>query len=224
MAHSLAPIPLRQTLLLFGIPGILLFAGVEYGIPPVLSWGVPLIAFWGFIWVPITFLLPLALWLHRREKTGLSFGGRFRFRRVTRQDVAWIAVGVFVALFFDFAIGGPISEWLAEKPLFRPPDHIPALLDPTEPLSIGTFMGVKLAGNWVVLFAFVPIHIYAMFSEECLWATGSGLDFALMARCCWLSLDGALLRSYRFFISPRCSAKVGLRGLWGQTSPCCPKR
>ena len=75
----------KNSLLFFGIPGLLIFLGVYWLVPFLLNQGIPLIsAYFLAIWGPIIilFIIILRRWLHSR-KTGKkkTFKDYFNLRK-----------------------------------------------------------------------------------------------------------------------------------------------
>jgi len=87
---NIKPISLWKSMFLFGIPGLVLYLGLYYGIPIFQRIGLPeLFLFPFFLWLPIIPLLPISIILFKREKIeqlNLSLKKRFRLDRVTKRD------------------------------------------------------------------------------------------------------------------------------------------
>lgn len=169
------PISLWKSMFLFGIPGLVLYLGLCYGIPIFQRMGLPvLFLFPFFLWLPIIPLLPISIILFNREKIeqpNLSLKKRFRLNRITKKDWLWIIGGVLFVLVFDFIIMQPVAKWMASNPLFSAPDHFPILLHPLKEIDfpITSFLGVSLLGNWLFLIITIILHITAMIAEEFMW-------------------------------------------------------
>jgi membrane protease YdiL (CAAX protease family) len=169
------PIPLWESILLFGIPGLALFFGTYYGIPLFKRMGLPdIFLFPFFMWLPIIPLLPISIILFNREKRNqadLTLKERFRLNRITKTDWIWIISGILFVLLFDFVIMNPISKWMATIPLFSPPDHFPIILNPLKEikLPLTELLGVSLKGNWMFLIITIILHSTAMIAEEFMW-------------------------------------------------------
>jgi len=165
---------LIQQLLLFGVPGVLVFVGTWFLLPHLITAGVPFAA--GFaltILGPLLPLFPLALVLHHRDGGAMTWPAirdRFRLQRPRPVDLAWIVLGLAGVMVSEEALKFT-SVWLAQIPALSPPAHFPLLFDPTKEvvLPLREFLGIHLAGNWLMLAVLVPSHCLAMAAEEMMW-------------------------------------------------------
>lgn len=162
-------------LLLFAIPGFLIYYGVYYATPKWVGKGIPLIySFWFWLWVPVLLLLPLSLGMYVAFEDGTitieAIRQRFRLNPISKGDWLWIGLAVILTIVFD-QILEPIGKILAKYKLFSPPNYLPAPFNPLKKFDIPPkeFFGVSLKGNWKLLLFFIPIHLIAMFSEEMMW-------------------------------------------------------
>ena len=175
METNVEPITLRKSLLLFGIPGLLLFAGLTYAIPFFQKLGCrDIFLFPFFLWLPILPLLPVSLLLFRKEKKGnpeLQLAERFRLKAITGKDWLWISGGIVFVFISDFIVMEPVAKWMASQPLFAAPDHFPILFHPLKKIDfpLETFLGVSLPGNWLLLIVTIILHTTAMIAEEFMW-------------------------------------------------------
>jgi len=172
---NIKPIPLWKSILLFGIPGLFLYLGLYHGIPVFQKMGLPeIFLFPFFLWFPIIPLLPISIFLFKREKRNqpdLSFKRRFRLNKITRKDWLWVIGGILFVMVFDFLIMEPISKWMATIPIFSPPDHFPILFHPLKEfeLPLANFLGISLYGNWLFLVITIILHSTAIVAEEFMW-------------------------------------------------------
>lgn len=75
---TIKPFPLWQSILLFGIPGLLLYSGLYYGIPVFSKMGLPeIFSFPFFMWLPLIPLLPVSIILFKLEKRNNANYGLF---------------------------------------------------------------------------------------------------------------------------------------------------
>ncbi|MCR8645506.1 CPBP family intramembrane metalloprotease [Paenibacillus sp. N1-5-1-14] len=161
-------------LLLFGIPGILLYCGFYYWTPKLMSKGVPLIfSFWFFLWMPVILLLPLSIFLYWLDGGIMSisaFKERFHLIPIEGNDWFWVFGAVIFTIIFDQLLE-PVGKYFARLRFFAPPSYLPAPFNPLKKFSVppNKFFDVSLRKNWILLVLFVPIHIVAMFSEELMW-------------------------------------------------------
>lgn len=162
-------------ILLFAIPGIIIYYGVFYGTPKLVRKGIPLIySFWFWLWIPVLLLLPLSIGLYIVLEGGTltieTIQQRFRLNLISRDDWSWIGLAVILTIVFD-QILEPIGKVLAKYKLLSPPSYLPPPFNPLKKFNIPPkeFFGVPLKGNWKLLMVFIPIHLIAMFSEEMMW-------------------------------------------------------
>ena len=171
----LKPMPLWQSIALFGIPGFALYVGLYYGIPIFQELGLPdIFLFPFFLWLPLIFLLPVSLFLFQHEKKDhpdLKLCKRFRLKKLSKRDWFWVAGGIIFVALFDFVIMDPVSKWMAGIPLFAAPDHFPVLFHPLKEIELPlvSLFGVSLNGNWWFLIITVVLHSTALLGEEFLW-------------------------------------------------------
>jgi membrane protease YdiL (CAAX protease family) len=172
---KIKPLSIWKSILLFGIPGLLLFLGLTYGIPYFQKLGYKdVFLFPFFLWLPIIPLLPISIFFFRKEKKdnpSLKLAERFRFKPITKTDWLWIIGGILFVFIFDFIIMEPIAKWMASKPLFSAPDHFPILFHPLKEIvfPIKSFLGVSLLGNWTFLIITIFLHTTAILAEEFMW-------------------------------------------------------
>ncbi len=171
---ELQPIPWWQQLLLFGLPGLAVFAGTWFLVPVLTDAGMSLaLAFGLCIWVPLWALIPVALWLYHRDGgtwTWPAFRDRFRLGRPRPIHAAWILLGLTATLVSEELTRFTV-EWMMRIECLTPPEHFPAPFDPTKEfeLPLTVFMDQPLAGNWLVLAILVPGHALMMCAEELMW-------------------------------------------------------
>lgn len=162
-------------ILLFGVPGLLVYYGTFYGTPKLVKKGVPLVyAFWSWLWLPVLLLLPLSIMLFVVFEGGSlridMIVERFRLIPLTKGDWLWVGVAILATIVLDQLLE-PIGKFLARIKGLAPPAYLPAPFHPLKRFSIPPkeFFGVPLKGNWKLLMVFIPLHILAMFSEEMMW-------------------------------------------------------
>ena len=161
--------------MLYGIPGLIIYYGVFYGTPKLVNKGISLIyAFWFWLWAPVILLFPLSLVFFHYLEGGIftieAIIERFRLQPITKGDWMWIGFGVIFTIIFD-QILEPIGKFLAKVKVLSPPEYLPAPFNPLVKFNLPPkdFFGVPLKGNWKLFIVFVPLHLIAMFSEEMMW-------------------------------------------------------
>lgn len=173
--NKIKPIPLTRSIVLFGIPGLLLYLGLIYGIPYFQKLGFnDIFLFPFFLWLPLIPLLPISILLFRKEKKNnpkLKISERFRLKPIIKTDWLWIIGGISAVFAFDFLIMEPIAKWMASKPLFSPPDHFPIFFNPLKEVDfpVTKLLGVSLQGNWLFLIITIALHTTAIIAEEFMW-------------------------------------------------------
>jgi membrane protease YdiL (CAAX protease family) len=161
-------------ILLFSIPGVLIYYGIFVGTPKLVKKGVPLIyAFWFHLWFPVLILLPFALLLYKLEGgifTIDEISKRFRLHPIQGMEWLWIVGAVIFTILFDQLLE-PAGKYFARFKLLKPPNYLPAPFNPLKKFTFPPkeFFEVELCGNWKLLPLFMPLHILAMFSEEIMW-------------------------------------------------------
>lgn len=173
--NTIKPIATLKSILLFGIPGIILYLGLTHGIPYFQALGYKdVFLFPFFLWLPIIPLLPVSIILFRNEKRKnptLRIAERFRLKTINKTDWYWIVGGIVLVFVFDFLIMEPVAKWMASIPLFSAPNHFPILFHPLKEIvfPVKTFLGVPLLGNWLFLIITIFLHATAMIAEELMW-------------------------------------------------------
>lgn len=173
--RNVKSISLIESIILFSIPGVVLYIGFYYIIPILNKIDVPIIlSFPFFLWIGILPLLPISIYLYKKENREYSledFKKRFRLNKIKGKDWFWVVGGIFSVIVFDFIIGEPIAKRMAGIKIFQPPEYFPAIFNPLKDISlpIESILGVNLKGNWWFLIITVPIHTIAMISEEFIW-------------------------------------------------------
>ncbi len=172
---NLAPIPLWQSAMLFGIPGLILYIGLYYGIPFFSKMGVSEAALFAFfLWLPAIPLLPISLLLFKHEQKkhpGLTFKRRFRLNALSKRDLLWVVLGIVITFTFEELFLKSTSKWLASFPTFSPPKHFPAFLNPLKEVEfpIVKFLDATLEGNWLIVFIILFFYPLAQIAEEFMW-------------------------------------------------------
>lgn len=162
---------LRDSILFFGIPGILMWAGVRFLVPLADSWGWPFIVSYPlFVWAPVVVLLFAILVCRMGDHDRTTFSERFRFKPINRNT--WLlAVGGFVLVQALELLVAPTRRWLAEVPVFAPPELTPQLFHPFFAIEEGLtqLFGVPLEGNWWLVGFWLLWLLINIGGEEILW-------------------------------------------------------
>ena len=174
---DLKPMSFWHSLVLFGVPGVIVYVNIYYAVPYLVSVGVPpVVCFPPLLMLPV--LIPAAWVLYKREGNKMSWvelKARFRLYPIKGKDWLWIAAILLCAQTADVGFGfiglDRIGRWLATLPLFEPPAVLPAFLDPRIELTFpfSDFLGVPLRGNWGVLLWWLVLLFPSNLGEELLW-------------------------------------------------------
>ncbi|MCP4547273.1 MAG: CPBP family intramembrane metalloprotease [bacterium] len=174
MDFDLKPLPLWQSALWFGIPGLTLIATINWGVPWLMEQGLSyFLAFTIALYGPMGLLIPVALIGMRLEGIRLTprnVKRRLRFNGISIRGWLAIVVGfAFITLMEQLL--SPVNDSLATLPGFRPSQWLPDFMQPgfTTTMPITEFMGQHLAGQtWVIPYMFVCLLLNA-FGEAMLW-------------------------------------------------------
>jgi membrane protease YdiL (CAAX protease family) len=174
---QLQPIPFWHTLVLFGIPGAIVYVDIYFVVPYLVRAGVPLVlCFPPLLMLPV--LLPAALVLLGQEGNKVSWSSlreRFRLHPMSGKQWLWALGTLFAAQVSDGLFGfiglDWLARWLATIPVFGPPKHLPALMDPRVELDLlpTEFLGAPLRGNWWILLWWVALLFLSNLGEELVW-------------------------------------------------------
>jgi membrane protease YdiL (CAAX protease family) len=201
--NELEPMSFWHSLVLFGIPGAIVYVNIYYIVPYLVSMGVPpVVCFPPLLMLPV--LIPAALLLYRREGNAMSWVSvkkRFRLAPVQGRDWVWIAVVFICAQLADIGFGfiglDKLGRWLATVPLFEPPPILPEFMDPRVEMTwpVSHMLGVPLRGNWWVLVWWLAWLIPSNLGEELLWR-GHILPRQELALGRWAWLANGLLWTF----------------------------
>lgn len=179
MNNKSHPIKLRaggwiESLLFFGIPGIILLFTFEWLNPWLQKQNIAMV--WSFtlsLYLPLLLIGITALVAYRlegNEATWSAFRDRMRLQKPTRKVWVWAIVGLLIALVSE-ALLEPTSHFLAAIPFFTPPNFLPSLFDPNQAIALPPkdYLGVALKGNaWLI--GLYAISLFAnIIGEELLW-------------------------------------------------------
>ena len=173
--ENLRPMNLQTALVMFLVPAFLMLINVYFIMGIFNNIGLSFFYNYSIIYgiIPLSLLLFLSVFLYKKEGNDMnwiSFNSRFRFKKLSKSDLAW-SIGLFVVMLLGTVIFKFTSSIIAEY--IKPPSYWPDELNPlvsTNSTSIPvTFMDEKLTGNWLI-FIFVLINIILVsFSEEFMW-------------------------------------------------------
>ncbi|WP_456279078.1 CPBP family intramembrane glutamic endopeptidase [Bacillus sp. AK128] len=173
-AKELKPMYLGESLLYFGIPSIILYINIYYGVPYLDSIGIPLIisfplALYGLLGL-LFFTSLIAYKIEGNPVTKEAFVKRFRLQAMNKK--MWmISIGTFLVIMVLEEMLKFTSKLLASIPFFAPPEILPEFIDPTKTLVLPftEFMGTPLEGNWWILLVWLACLVCNIVGEEFWW-------------------------------------------------------
>ncbi len=214
---TIKPMNLWKSLLYFGIPGVMLYWNIYYGVPLLAEYGVPLIvsfplALYGLLGL-LFFASLIAYKLEGNPMTWSHLKQRFRLHKVTKK--LWIAALVsFLVLQIFEACLKFTGALLAEMPFFAPPSVLPEFIHPHFELvfPFKEFMGVPLDGNWWIILVWLLCLLCNILGEEFWWRgyilprqeLAFGRYAWLVQGVLWLFLFHAFLKWNFIVLIPTC--------------------
>lgn len=167
------PLTLRHALLYFGVPGLVFFACVWFGIPALTKAGLS--EFAAYLWallIPLVLMLVAALVGLRSEGwplTRSSLRERFRYQPMTRRDWLWTGGAAVLAL-LGYGVFTAISALLIQNGLIPLPADMPAVLDPlASPEALLDTVGGVIVGRWDLVAIYFVVLFFNIFGEELWW-------------------------------------------------------
>jgi membrane protease YdiL (CAAX protease family) len=174
MHHPLKPIPLWQSILMFGIPALLGIFGMYWLLPTLDAAGVPMI--WNYV-ISMAGMFPLLLCLSlislRIEQGTINWNiikERFRIKPMSREVWQW-TIGLTIFFVAGQILLMPTASWLISIIPIKLPDSLPPAIDPrVVKSSLPTELwGIPLLGNWQIAILYLILLIFNIVSEEFWW-------------------------------------------------------
>ncbi len=163
---------LIQSLVFFGIPGILMFLGARVLVPYLTKIGWPLIISYSLsLWIPILLILFIILTCFVSNKQrNINFISRFRFGKISGKTWLWIIIGFLGVQTLELGLA-PTRHFLMNYSFFHVPEFTPELFHPGLQIADGltTFFGVPLADQWWIVGFWLGWLIVNIGAEELLW-------------------------------------------------------
>ena len=167
------------SLIIFGVPALLMFASFHLGIPALERAGLtPFEAFAVANTVPMAVMFAAALALLITEQSITSMAElrdalrtRLRFPRLTFKAVL-LGLGTYLAMLVVGGLFGLLARVLVQNNLIPLPTDVPLLLDPRATINAETlteFAGGWLVGNWRILILFGVQLFFNIAGEELWW-------------------------------------------------------
>lgn len=176
---GIKPLNLVGSLIIFGIPTLLMFLSFNIGIPALEKAGLsPFEAFIVATTVPMAVMFAVAIAAVTAEQSITSLAElrqvlktRMRFPRLTRKTVL-TGIGLYLFVLVIVGLTTLISRLLIEAQLIPIPENIPLLLDPQAEInleSLTAFVGGQLVGNWGIIILFGIQIFFSIAGEELFW-------------------------------------------------------
>lgn len=161
--NSLRPLPIWGSLVLFGVPTILMWMATRWGIPALRNHlAGPDIICWfvagGSVFLCLFITALITFWIEQGRLTLDEFADRFRFRRINGGDLAWSFGTLAVCGLLSAGIAG-FWRLAAQAGLGSDPQLSPPFIH-MEPLTSDTY--------WVLL-AWLPLFFFNITGEELWW-------------------------------------------------------
>ncbi|MEO0369744.1 MAG: CPBP family intramembrane glutamic endopeptidase [Pseudomonadota bacterium] len=173
--QSVKPISIGSSLLIFGVPGVVIYAGVHLLVPILVEYGIPVIFAWSAcVLIPTVTnaIAVLALYWHQEKPDWSTFIRRFRLQKLRRKH-RWLIPLCFVLILVFNEIMAWTIPLLSHLPIFSPAELTPEIFrDPYQALSSGTptFMDIPLMSkNWWLLPFWTVWVVFGALGEELVW-------------------------------------------------------
>jgi membrane protease YdiL (CAAX protease family) len=206
---GIQPLGWIKSLLLFGIPSILMFISFHLGIPWLERAG--LTSFQAFIVantfpMVILFVSAFIALISEQSITSIDYLAealreRMRFSRLTFKTILQ-GIGLYLVLLIAGLASGLLNQALIGTNMIPLPENLPLLLDPHAAItseSLSGFVAGPLAGNWEIILLF-SIQLFFNIAGEELWWRGYILPRQELAfgRWAWL-VHGLLWWAFHIF-------------------------
>jgi membrane protease YdiL (CAAX protease family) len=159
----------KKSMLFFGIPGAWITINFLTLLPWLLDKGMPMFFSTTIsLFIPIVALLIFIYIDYRKSNSSLS--SFLWIKKLTKKEIL-ICFALFILVQLgELALSGS-REWLAGLPGFQVPSFFPDLFKPDYEIQIPleTFFGMKLKGNYPILFLWAGFLILNIGGEELLW-------------------------------------------------------
>ncbi len=168
--------PLRLSVVLFGVPALGMVASIYLFMPWLRSLGLSY-----FQSMMTAHIVPMALMLgaaivalYAVEHYPLawrSLGERYRFPRLRLKDVLW-ALAIFAALMVSTGILGQVGKALVAAGIIPVPAGLPALMDPRVPITgamLSPRVGGTIRGTWGAAALYFVMLFFIIAGAELWW-------------------------------------------------------
>jgi len=173
--HQIQPMHFGASLLAFGIPAAVFFAGFHVVMPALIVGGMlPFYAFTLATGLPLLGLLAASLVAYRAEGRSLNWEGlkrRFRLRRMSLR--LWLAmIGAFLVMLLLTGMALGLCQRLIDGGLMPIVEGLPAWLDPSAGMPGVEAMNEAfggLSGNWFAVASYIGLLVVNIIGEEFWW-------------------------------------------------------
>ncbi|MEM1308470.1 MAG: CPBP family intramembrane glutamic endopeptidase [Cyanobacteria bacterium P01_H01_bin.153] len=174
-AQSVKPISIWLSLLIFGVPGVVIYAAVHLLVPVLVAYGIPLIFAWSAcVLIPTVAnaIAVLTFYWYQEKPDWPTFVSRFRLRKLPRK-YGWLIPLCFVLILVCNEAMAWTIPLLSDLPIFAPAALAPEIFrDPYQALTSATptFMDVPLISqNWWLLPFWAVWVVFGVLGEELVW-------------------------------------------------------
>ena len=170
--NDLQPLPIWQSIVMFGVPALLMVISVYLLLPNFMEWGLSeymslflasLIPFLGlFIAALASYRIEGGLW------TRVAFQERFRLRRPKKHDWIWTAALILFTV-VSYLLFLSLSKALVSSQIISLPEFTPDIINPLVENSIEDLAGGAVKGNWILVYVSFVTLFFNIFGEELWW-------------------------------------------------------
>lgn len=160
---------LWQSILFFGIPGLLMYVNYVWILPIFLNLGVPMIfAALVLLGMPIIIMFTYVMVDFKRSGEKMS---DFFYMKSLRLKEVFVMLGLFVLVQASELLTAPTRIWLAKLPGFKVANHYPDLFKPDYEIEFPTeiFMGMELEGKYWIILLWAVWLVINIGGEEIVW-------------------------------------------------------
>lgn len=172
---TLRAMPFGLSLVYFGVPAAVVFAGFYLVMPALIAAGArPFYAFLLATGTPLALMLVASLVAYKREGNAMNWPDlRDRFRLHRMSGKTWLyTIVVFILLFVLTGVALGFCQRLIAAGFMPVPTTLPAWLDPATGIPDMAAMDQAfggLAGNWAAVLAYLFLLILNVIGEEFWW-------------------------------------------------------
>ncbi len=171
-SRAIKPVPLWQSLCLFGISSLLIITNLYVIMPHLIAAGISfLIGYFILFYAPFFLLFATAVIFYKHDIRKLSwesFKDYFRLTTLDKKALFW-TIGLILFWLVSYFGLGFTQKIIAEIPLFSPPAFFPPEINPLKKMVTGELMGTPLKGNYWIIIVYIIGWFFNIFGEELLF-------------------------------------------------------